>query len=137
MDIFRLIPSQLVGGFKLDPAQWYAETFYPDYYDAGGGFAFGILSECAAGFGQTEAAVRGLILGLIFRFFRNLLIGQTTSVSKVFIYVWMITVCYQSYRDTTLSMAVRAMYQVVPILMVISLFGRRSTRVVAPRSAVS
>jgi hypothetical protein len=124
VDVLRLIPSQLLGGVKLDPAQWYAEAFYPEYFDAGGGFAFGILAECAAGFGRPEAALRGLILGWIFRFFRNRLMGSNASVAKIFVYVWMITVCYQSYRDTTFSMAVRALYQVVPVLLAMGVFHR-------------
>lgn len=125
VDVLRLIPSQLLGGVKLDPAQWYAETFYPDYFDEGGGFAFGILSECAAGFGVLEAAVRGLLLGVVFRFLRNRLMGGSTTVAKVFVYVWLIAVCYQSYRDTTFSVAVRALYQVFPVLLVMSLFRPR------------
>jgi hypothetical protein len=135
-DALRLIPSQLIGGVKLDPAQWYAETFYPDYFDAGGGFAFGILSECAAGFGLPEAAARGLLLGLIFRFLRNYLMGAQASVAKVFAYVWMVAICYQSYRDTTFSLAVRALYQVVPVLLVIGMFERRGTRVAAHKEAL-
>lgn len=131
VDVLRLIPSQLLGGAKLDPAQWYAETFYPDYFDAGGGFAFGILSECAAGFGVPEAAVRGLVLGVVFRFLRNRLMGGGVTVAKVFAYVWLIAVCYQSYRDTTFSVAVRALYQVIPVILVMRLFSSRKSRLPA------
>lgn len=128
VDVLRLIPSQLLDGAKLDPAQWYAETFYPDYFDAGGGFAFGILSECAAGFGVPEAAIRGLILGVVFRFLRNRLMDSGVTVAKVFVYVWLIAVCYQSYRDTTFSVAVRALYQVIPVILVMGLFSSRKSR---------
>jgi hypothetical protein len=128
VDVLRLIPSQLLGGVKLDPAQWYAETFYPDYFDAGGGFAFGVLSECSAGFGAPEAFVRGLLLGLIFRFCRNSLMGPSVSVARIFIYVWMIALCYQSYRDTNFSLAVRALYQLLPVLVIIGLFSRRDSK---------
>jgi hypothetical protein len=126
-DLLRLIPSQLLHGVKLDPAQWYVQTFYPSYFDAGGGLAFGILAECVAGFGVPEAAARGLLLGLIFRFCRDRLMGRQKSLVKVFVYVWLVTVCYQSYRDTTFSIAVRALYQVVPVLLVIALTKRRDT----------
>lgn len=132
VDILRLIPQQLLVGQKLDPAQWYAETFYPDYFDEGGGFAFGILSECAVGFGTPEAAVRGLFLGVVFRFLRDRLMGAQATIAKVFIYVWLIAVCYQSYRDTTFSIAVRALYQVLPVVLVMGLFRSRKSRLRAP-----
>lgn len=131
VDLLRLVPSQFLGEAKLDPAQWYAQTFYPEYFDAGGGFAFGILAESATGFGQIEAAARGLALGLLFRFCRNSLLGSNTSPAKVFVYVWMIAVCYQSYRDTTFSLAVRALYQVVPVLIIMSAFDRRRVHLTA------
>lgn len=128
VDVLRLIPSQLLDGVKLDPAQWYAETFYPDYFDAGGGYAFGILSECVAGFGVLEAPIRGLLLGIAFRFLKNRLMGDRVTVAKVFVYIWLITVCYQAYRDTTFSIAVRALYQVIPVILVMSLFRSRKSR---------
>lgn len=129
VDLLRLIPSQFLDGVKLDPAQWYAETFYPEYFDAGGGFAFGVLSECSAGFGAPEAFVRGLLLGLIFRFCRNKLMSSNTSVSSVFVYVWMIVLCYQSYRDTSFSLVVRAVYQLLPVLFIISIINRSNKNV--------
>ena len=124
IDIVRLIPSQLLGGAKLDPAKWYAETFYPAYYDAGGGFAFGLLSESIAGTGVFDSAVRGILLGLIFAACANRLLGHSLSVRKTFVYVWMVVLCYQSYRDTTFSLAVRGLYQLVPMLLLMSLFRR-------------
>ena len=124
VDILRFIPSQLLDGAKLDPARWYAETFHQHYYDAGGGFAFGTLAESVAGFGAPEAGVRGLLLGFIFRFCRNRLMRRNVSIAQVFTYVWLISVCYFSYRDTTFSLAARAFYQVLPILLLISVFKR-------------
>ncbi|WP_370262361.1 hypothetical protein [Limnobacter sp.] len=128
VDVLRLIPSQLIGGTKLDPAQWYSQTFYPEYSDAGGGFAFGVLSESAVGFGVPEAAIRGLILGILFRYLRNYLMGDGATIAKIFTYVWLTAVCYQCYRDTTFSVAVRALYQVLPVILVMRLFRSRDSR---------
>lgn len=136
VDLIRLIPGQLLGGVKLDPAQWYAETFYPEYFDAGGGFAFGILSECVAGGGIPEAAARGALLGVVFAFSANRLIGARLSIRRAFVYVWMVALCYQSYRDTTFSLAVRGLYQLVPMLLLMSLF-RRVPRRQSQRHVVS
>lgn len=136
VDVIRLIPGQLLGGVKLDPAQWYAETFYPEYFDAGGGFAFGILAECVAGGGVLEAALRGVLLGLLFAFSANRLIGTRLSMRRAFVYVWMVALCYQSYRDTTFSLLVRGLYQLVPMLLLMSMF-RRSAKLHLQVQAVS
>ena len=129
VDLIRLIPSQLVGGTKLDPAQWYVETFYPDYHEAGGGLAFGVMAESVAGLGVPEAAARGAIVGLVFAWAANRLIEGRPTPTQVFVYCWMVVLAYQSFRDTTLSLAVRALYQLVPLLLVIAVTRpRRRTR---------
>lgn len=121
VDLIRLIPSQLLGGGKLDPAQWYVATFYEDYYDAGGGLAFGLLAESVAGMGAVEAIVRGALLAFIFAWAANRLMGRRVTVTRVFIYTWLVVLAYQSYRDTTLSLVVRAMYQLLPLLALLAL----------------
>lgn len=126
VDLLRLIPAQLVGGEKLDPAAWYVEAFYPDYHDAGGGLAFGVLAESAAGLGAVEAAARGALLGAFFAWVSNRLLesGHLTP-THVFIYVWLVTQSYQSYRDTTFSLVARVVYHVLPILLPLLVLGPR------------
>jgi hypothetical protein len=134
VDVIRIIPAQLVGGVKLDPAAWYVETFYPEFHDAGGGLAFGLLAESVAGYGAAEAAARGALLGLLFAWAANRLLDGQASVVKVFVYVWLAVMSYQSFRDTTLSLGVRALYQVVPMLLLIQQLQRPRQRRAAPRS---
>lgn len=122
-DIAKMVPSQLWLGQKLDPATWYAETFYPDYYAAGGGFAFGTLSEAVMGFGLGDAIVRGLLLGGVFAHAGNKLMGRNTTIFSVFLYVWLIVICYQSYRDTTFSFLARGIYQVIPVFLLLRFIG--------------
>ena len=122
-DIAKMVPSQLWLGQKLDPATWYAETFYPAYYAAGGGFAFGALSEAVMGFGVADAVVRGLLLGAIFGYAGNRLMGRNATIFSVFVYVWLIVICYQSYRDTTFSFLARSIYQVVPLYLLLRFIG--------------
>lgn len=119
VDVIRIIPAQIVGDVKLDPATWYVETFYPDFHDAGGGLAFGLIAESVAGYGAIEAAARGVLLGLLFAWAANHLLDKRASVLKVFVYVWVAVMSYQSFRDTTLSLGVRALYQVLPMLLLI------------------
>lgn len=121
-DFLRLIPSQLLGISKVDPAQWYVSTYYEYYHDAGGGFAFGLMAECAIGFGVYDAIARGFILAIIFAVISNKLITSTSNVKNVFVYIWLIVVSYLSYRDTTFSLGVRALYQLVPVLILMRCF---------------
>jgi len=119
VDLARLMPSQLVGGEKLDPATWYVQTFYPHYYEAGGGLAFGAMTESVIGFGAAEAAIRGALLGLLFAWVANHLIEGRPSPARVFVYVWLVVVSYQSLRDTTFSLFTRALYHLLPILLLL------------------
>jgi hypothetical protein len=126
VDLLRLIPSQFLDGQKLDPAAWYVQTFYPEYFDSGGGLAFGTLAEAAAGAGAWESAVRGALLGLIFSALHNLLLRRSTiGPVQVFLYVWLIVQSYQAYRDTTFSMFGRALSQLpITLLLLVALTDR-------------
>lgn len=127
-DFIRIIPAQLIGIEKLDPAKWYAETFYSEYQYAGGGFGFGLISESVIGFGLYEGIARGFVLSLLFAKISNKILHRNTSLFSVFIYVWLSVSCYLAFRDTTFSLGVRSLYQILPALMLLkvaSVFGRR------------
>lgn len=132
VDLARLVPAQLLGGEKLDPAVWYAETFFRQYYELGGGLAFGVIAESVVGFGEVEAAMRGALLGILFAWSANCLIEGAATPAKVFSYVWLTVVSYLSIRDTTFSFLSRAIYQLSPILFFLWIFSpsqRNSRRV--------
>lgn len=120
-DFLRMIPAQLIGVEKLDPAKWYAETFYSEYQYAGGGFGFGLIAESVVGFGSYEGIVRGLILSFIFAIISNKLLNKKVSLFYVFVYVWLSVTCYLAFRDTTFSLGVRAMYQIIPFLVLLKM----------------
>src|SRR4029077_10202583 len=48
-DFSNLVPQQLTPFRKIDLSEWYARTFHPAYAEAGGGFAFGAISEAIVG----------------------------------------------------------------------------------------
>jgi hypothetical protein len=134
VDVIRLIPSQLLGDFKIDPATWYVETFYPDYFDAGGGLAFGLMAESAAGFGAPEAFLRGLLLGWAYAALANRLTRNGSSILKIYIYVWLVVMSYQSFRDTTFTLITRSLYQVIPVVLFVSFVERRASGVIGARN---
>lgn len=138
VDLLRFVPSQFLTFDKVSPAEWYARTFYSSYYDAGGGFAFGTLSESVLGAGIPEAIIRGGLLGMIFALAANRFLTPQSSPLKIIAYIWLIVLGYQSYRDTTFSVAARMLFHLTPVLLFLAfLRTSRSSSVpnVARRSA--
>jgi oligosaccharide repeat unit polymerase len=123
VDLLRLLPRQIVGEVKLDPAVLYVSTFYPEFFEAGGGLAFGAIAESVLGFGAPEALVRGLLLGAAYAWVRNGLRKPRVGVLRVFVYAWFVVLAYQGLRDTTFSVFARFVFQVLPILLFCHLAG--------------
>lgn len=124
VDFLRLIPQQVLGFEKVDPAVWYVKTYYPVFYDAGGGLAFGAIAESVVGFGITEAFVKGALLGVAYAFVANRCISGRIAPLKVFIYVWFVVMSYQAVRDTTFSVFSRFVFQVLPVLIFVGISYR-------------
>lgn len=121
VDILRIIPQQIVGSIKVDPASYYVNTFHPGYGDAGGGLAFGSVAEATIGFGWPEAFFRGGLLGCLYAFLANRCFGKTLTVLRVFVYVWFVVISYQAVRDTTFSVVPRFLMHVVPLLLLVKM----------------
>ncbi len=117
VDVLRFIPQQLLWFEKLDPSEWYVATYYPEFYDAGGGLAFGAIAE--SGLGMTGAFVKGALLGVAFAFVANRCTSGPITPLKVFVYVWCVVMSYQSIRDTAFSVFPRFVFQVLPVIVFI------------------
>jgi hypothetical protein len=117
-DFLRLIPQQLLSFEKVDPASWYVETFYPQYAQAGGGLAFGMVSESILGGGPLAALLRGLALGTAVSATINFLTARAT-LWRAIIYLWLLVTLYQSFRDTTFTLGGRFLFQFGPALLVL------------------
>ncbi|MDP1537829.1 MAG: hypothetical protein Q8L95_11660 [Burkholderiales bacterium] len=138
VDLLRLVPRQIVGDLKLDPASFYVSTFYPDFSEAGGGLAFGAIAESTVGFGPAEALIRGALIGYLYARVRNYCLQQQLSVLRGFVYTWFVVLSYQAIRDTTFSVFPRFVFQVAPLLFAIWLTGTlriRHTRSWSGRNA--
>lgn len=119
VDVLRLIPQQFLWFEKLDPSVWYVATYYPEFHDAGGGLAFGAISESVIGFGVAEALLKGGLLGVAYAFIRNRCTSGPLTPLKVFVYVWFVVMSYQAIRDTTFSVFPRFVFQVLPVIVFI------------------
>jgi hypothetical protein len=122
VDLFRYIPQQFFGFEKLDPSVWYTKTYYPEYYDAGGGLAFGAIAESVTGFGIVEAFVKGSLLGAAYAFVANCCTSGRITPMRAFVYVWFVVMSYQAIRDTSFSVFPRFVFQVLPVILIFS-FG--------------
>jgi hypothetical protein len=123
VDVLRLVPQQLIGELKIDPAVFYVSTFYPEFSEAGGGLAFGAIAESTIGFGWPEAAVRGGLLGWLYAAVSNRCFSGRLTVLRIFVYVWFVAMSYHAVRDTTFSILPRFVMQVLPLLVLLRLTG--------------
>jgi hypothetical protein len=136
VDIARLIPQQLLPFEKVDPSRWYVSTFYPDFAATGGGLAFGAVAESALGFGLPEALVRGGLLGVLFAIVHGYLGTRfRRSLLGVIVYIWLVVLSYNSFRDTTFVLLGRFAFHVVPALLVIVLVQRLLRAFTSSRAA--
>jgi hypothetical protein len=133
VDLARLAPQQFLWFEKLSPAVWYVSTFYPAYYEQGGGLAFGTISESVLGLGAIEALIRGGMLGAGFALVANYCLSGRFSPIKAMTYIWFLAICYQSLRDTTFSVFARYVLHVLPLVFGI-LFLRFTVRCVSYKS---
>jgi oligosaccharide repeat unit polymerase len=133
-DLLRFVPQQFIGFEKLDPAVWYVKTYYPEFYDAGGGLAFGAIAESVTGFGFVEAFVRGGLLGVAYAFVANRCTSRQMTPMRVFVYVWFVVMSYQAIRDTTFTVFPRFVFQVLPVIVFLTV-GYSIMRVVFRRCA--
>lgn len=115
LDLARVVPQQILWFDKLDPSVWYVSTFYPEFAMAGGGLAFGAITESFVGFGVMEALLRGMLLGLVAAFVVNRLLRKNVTPMKIVVYIWLFVMSYQSVRDTTFTLFARYVFQVLPV----------------------
>ena len=116
-DFLALIPQQLLSLQKLDPLDWYAQTFYPDFAATGGGLAFGAIPEAIVGFGWIDAAWRGVIIGLIFAFVHRSFIQSKKSFWRYCLYIWLTIFCYKCFRCTTFRLLPQFVYQFLTVFI--------------------
>ena len=64
VDLLRLVPHQLAGQLKVDPAAYYASAFYPSYSEAGGWHSAPSLRHRLGVDGSALPARRAARLGL-------------------------------------------------------------------------
>ncbi len=119
-DLINVIPQQLLPFEKTTPWSWYVNKFYPEYAAAGGGFAFGTISESILGGGWIDLAGRGALLGIVLGLVHRYCTRRKTF--WVFLaYVWTTVLVYQLYRASTFSLLALFIFRFLPIVIGVKL----------------
>jgi hypothetical protein len=119
-DLAALVPQQLLPFSKIDPAAWYVTRFFPEYAAQGGGLAFGTIAEAILTGGALGALARGAALGLCFATVHRWYVHRSYSFWAFVFYVWLTTLCYQAFRNTTFSLAVLIGYRFLPAFVTVT-----------------
>lgn len=130
-DFVAPIPSQLLPFEKQELAVWYVSRFYPAAYEAGAGYAFGVIAQSAVGYGWIELVVRGIVLGYVLAKIHRLFRSRGGSLWIAVLYIWLIVNAYQSFRNTTFSTWTYFVQNFIPAFIIVeslaAIFGRVST----------
>jgi hypothetical protein len=118
-DLTGLVPQQLAPFQKVDPADWYVNTFYPAYAAAGGGLAFGTIAEAVLTGGWVSAAARGAALGFCFAEIHRFYMRHSSHYWVLAFYVWLATLSYQSFRNRTFVLLLLFVYRFLPVMITV------------------
>ena len=123
-ELWEFFPSQLLPFDKRSLSVWYLDTYFADYKKAGGGWAFGAISQAVIGFGPIEALFRGMILGALYGF---LMYWYRKSINvwwSIPFYLSMYLFSFSSIRDTTFTQLSVVLQNLIPGLLIIYLISK-------------
>lgn len=139
-ELFAAVPSQLLPFEKVDLADWYAASFYPEARELGHGFAFGVIAQSLVGYGLLELLLRAALLGFVFARLHGYYRRNSGSFWVTVFYVWLIVWTYNSFRNTSLSFLSSTVQQFLPTVLVVEaatyLFKRGSESLNATELAI-
>lgn len=123
-EFWEFIPSQFLPFEKKSLSIWYVETFYPEYKEKGGGFAFGVLSQLAIGGGTIEGFIRGLIFGILVG---TLFYWYRRNLNKWYVlpmYLSIFLYSFMSIRDTLFQQLSNIIQNIVPCFIILILYHK-------------
>jgi oligosaccharide repeat unit polymerase len=142
-DVANLIPQQIAPYVKIDRADWYVNKFFPEYAQAGGGLAFGTISEAVLAGGPLSALAAGAALGFCFARIHRFHIRHRGNFWIFVFYVWVTTLSYQSFRNSTFSLLVLFFYRFIFAVLFVNVLAAvlrpamHRTRPPSPAGAVA
>ncbi|QWE08966.1 O-antigen polymerase [Polynucleobacter ibericus] len=124
--LISFLPKQLNEG-KWDLAGWYVTQYFPEYAEAGGGLAFGIIPEAMVNWGPISIVFQAFVIALIFRVAQFSAHANRTNPGNVWVvfYLLCFSQIYQLIRShsfTIISSFVLGFAVPYVILYFISIF---------------
>jgi oligosaccharide repeat unit polymerase len=116
-DLTGLVPQQIAPFQKVDPAEWYVNTFYPVYAAQGGGLAFGTIAEAVLTGGWLSAVLRGAALGFCFAKIHRFYVRHANNYWALAAYVWLAALSYQAFRNRTFVLLLLFVYRFLPAMV--------------------
>jgi len=127
-EFYSFIPSQFLWIDKIDLSTWYVTNYYGAYADAGGGLAFGAISQAVVGDGMPEAFIRGVILGLLAMLTMKWLNKKNGRWWYFPVQLALLVLVYHSIRSTTFSQLASLVQIYIPTIITIEIIGQIGVR---------
>jgi oligosaccharide repeat unit polymerase len=122
-EFWEFVPSQILPFNKSSMSIWYLDTYYSEYKEQGGGWAFGALSQAVIGFGPIEGFIRGGILGALYGFFMFWYRKSKNLWWSLPFYLSIYLFSFMSLRDTTFQQLSSLIQNTLPGLFLIFLLS--------------
>ena len=134
--LISFVPKQLNEG-KWDLAGWYVKQHFPEYAEAGGGLAFGIIPEAMVNWGITSIVFQAFVVALIFRVAQFSAHANRAYAGNVWVvfYLLCFSQIYQLIRSHSFTivggfvLGFAAPYIILYFISIFRLLPRRSTNV--------
>jgi hypothetical protein len=99
IDLYLMIPHQLLPFEKIDPAQWYLEII--GLANGHTGFMFGVMAEAVVGWGRIELMLRGALLAAVLALFHRWYARHAAGFWSTLLYLFVSLWTYYTFRATT------------------------------------
>lgn len=112
-DIISVLPPQQIMPFEKVPAsEWYLREI--GMSNSGVGFMWGVISQCIVGLDWFECFLRGAGLAYVLAWVHRWYVRHQSGLVETTVYVYLCTISYYTFRDTTGSILTAIVWGVVP-----------------------
>lgn len=131
VELFMLIPQQLLPFEKVDVAEWYLANS-----TTRGFFMLNPVAQGAIGLGLMEIIARSALLGWFFARIHNYYLANGNKFWSAVFYSWMISQSYYSIRSSSFYFLAFIVYRFIPFILLV-LFLRHVISVICRHNDVA
>jgi len=127
-EFWSYIPSQLLPFTKTDLSNWYVFTYYPQYAENGGAWAFGAISQAIAGGGLIEAFIRGILMAIIATWLIKWYRSSKATWWRYPVYLNLLVYCFMAVRVSTFQQLGNLIQMTLPSVLLVLVIGAIFTK---------